>query len=111
MAKQLTATEKAKADRFREFFDTRDEHHIFWVKFIKRSTGEERVMLCRRAVKKYVKGVELDRAQTDAEIGCLTVFDMDVAKTLPEDERNKAYRRISLENILAVRMDGEEWIE
>lgn len=100
MSKQLTADEREKADRIRAFFDERKDGKIFSVQFIKRTTGEKRKMVCRRFVHKYVKGVELDRAETDRDIGCLTVYDMDVARTLPEDQRDKAYRRISLENII-----------
>jgi hypothetical protein len=111
MAKQLNETERAKADRMREFFDARKDGKIFTVRFIKRTTGEVRVMTCRREVAKYVKGVEPDRAETDKEIGCMTVYDMQVASKLAVEERSKAYRRIPLENVQAVRLDGEEWVE
>ena len=111
MAKQLTEAEQTKATQIRQFFDERKDGKVFSVVFTKRTTGERRKMVCRRFVKAYVKGVEPDRAETDKEIGCLTVYDMEVAKTLPQDQRDKAYRRISLENVEEIKLAGDEWKE
>ena len=111
MAKQLTETERTKAMHIRQFFDERKDGKIFTVVFTKRTTGEKRRMVCRRFVKAYVKGVELDRAETDKEIGCLTVLDCQVAAKLPVEERDKAYRRISLEGVQEIRIGGEEYLE
>lgn len=69
---------------------------LFSVKFIKRSTGEERTMLCRTEVKKYLKGGE--RAYDPKEHGLIFVFDM----------TKKAYRSIPQEGIYEVRM-GKRW--
>jgi len=48
--------------------------HIFKVVFIKRTTGEKRVMVCRGRVKKGVKGVGLAFEPNEKQL--LVVYDM-----------------------------------
>jgi hypothetical protein len=95
-----------------------DHNKIFSVKFIKRTDGTERDMLCRRGVAKFVKGVEEDRAKKDQEVNCLTVFDVQEYQKLltkpadqyTEDELqkigSKCYRRIDLERLISFKVDG-----
>ena len=71
---------------------------IFTVSFIKRTTGELRVMNCRLGVKKHLKGGV--QVYDPKEYALLTVFDM----------QKKAYRSISLDAIVSVKLDGIEYI-
>ena len=57
------------------------------VTFIKRTTGEKRVMNCRLGVKKHLKGGELKYDPKDYDL--LTTFDM----------QKKDYRCISLDSV------------
>lgn len=68
---------------------------IFSVKFIKRTTGEEREMVCRTGVKKDLKGGEL--AFDPIAKNLLMVYDM----------QKKGYRSIPIENILEIKIRGE----
>jgi len=72
---------------------------IFTVTFVKRSTGETRVMNCRKGVKKHLKGGELK--YNPAQKNLVSVFDMQV----------NDYRSIPLENITKISMGGEGEIE
>lgn len=67
---------------------------IFSVTFIKRSNGAVRKMVCRTGVKSHLSGGELK--YDAAEKGLITVFDMQA----------KAYRSISVESIMSLRIDG-----
>ena len=94
----------------------------FFVKFIKRSTGEIRGMNCAKGVASFVGG---DGAAYDAkEHNLITVFDYDVAAEIVDefkipfskilDEENKpflarAYRSINLESIMEIRWDEHHW--
>jgi hypothetical protein len=68
---------------------------IFSVRFIKRTTGEERKMVCRLGVKSHLKGGEL--AYNPAEKALLTVFDV----------QKQDYRSINLDQLLEVSAGGE----
>ena len=70
---------------------------FFTVEFIKRTTGELRVMTCRSGVSKGVKGVGL--AFDPAAKGLLVVYDV----------RAHGHRMINLSGLRAVRMDGERF--
>lgn len=70
------------------------EGHIFTVRFVKRSTGEVRVMNCRKGVRKYLKGGPM--AYNPDDKGLLWVFDV----------QHSAYRSIAIEGILSLTMDG-----
>ena len=81
----------------KKMVETVDNGKIFTVTFIKRSTGEERVMNCRKGVKKHLTGGEMTYDPTQKNL--VSVFDM----------QKKAYRSISLENIKKIKMTGKEF--
>jgi hypothetical protein len=68
---------------------------IFSVRFIKRTTGEERKMVCRLGVKSHLKGGTL--AYNPSEKALLTVFDV----------QKQDYRSINLDQLLEVAAGGE----
>jgi len=70
---------------------------IFYVEFIKRSTGELRKMRCRLGVKKYLNGGM--RAYNPAKKNLLGVFDMDA----------RGYRSIPLEGIRRLSVGGQHF--
>jgi len=70
---------------------------IFSLKFIKRSNGELREMVCRLGVKKHLATNGRERAYDPAEKGLLCVYDL----------QKKGYRSIPLENILEIRIKGK----
>ena len=74
---------------------------ILAVRFVKRTTGEVRTMLCRREVKSYLKGeMGSGPAYNHAEHDLISVFDM----------TKMQYRSIPTEGIVALKVDGE-WQE
>ena len=74
---------------------------IMTVKFTKRTTGEERTMVCRTGVKRHLKDPtapqSLSLARQDIENTLLRVFDM----------QKRAYRMISLESVREIKSGGE----
>jgi hypothetical protein len=74
-----------------------DDGHIFSVDFIKRTTGEERHMVCRIGVKSHLKGGT--KKFSDTEKNLLTVFDV----------QKNGYRSIPLENIIRVKINGRTY--
>jgi len=70
---------------------------FFYVKFIKRTTGEVREMLCRFGVKSHLRGGE--RAYNPIEKGLVFVFDC----------QKMAYRSINLDAIQELHIDGEKY--
>jgi hypothetical protein len=77
--------------------DAVDDGRIFSVEFIKRTTGEKRLMVCRLGVKSHLKGGT--KKFDDKEKNLLTVFDV----------QKKGYRSIPLENIISVKIHGEKF--
>ena len=71
--------------------------HVFHVEFIKRTTGEMRLMQCRTGVKKHLKGGK--KAYNAKSKDLLTVFDMKV----------KGYRSISVDGIQELRVNGQSF--
>lgn len=67
---------------------------IFSVKFRKKN-GEIRDMLCRTGVKKYTNGGELN--YDPVEKGLIPVFDL----------QKSAYRMISIEGLISIKLQGE----
>lgn len=67
---------------------------IFYVTFIKKD-GTERRMLCRRQVKKGIKGIGMAYKPEDYDL--VTVFDME----------KQAYRTINLNTITKICAQGE----
>jgi hypothetical protein len=83
------------------------EGQIITVSFIKRTNGELRVLNGRVGVKKYVKGAAGKGPSYDPKAHNLfTIFDMQVAARLPEEQRAKAYRSIGLESVLEIHAGG-----
>ncbi len=70
---------------------------IFHVSFIKRTTGERRLMQCRTGVKKHLKGGK--KSFSDKAKNLLTVFDM----------KAKGYRSIPVEAIQALTINGQSF--
>lgn len=70
---------------------------IFYVEFIKRTTGELRKMKCRAGVKKYLRGGA--KGYSAKAKNLLTVFDME----------NKGYRSIPVEAIKALSINGQQF--
>lgn len=81
------------------------EGQIVTVVFIKRTNGDRRQLTGRIGVGKYVKGVGL--AYEPAHHQLLTIFDVQLAKTLPEGDRSKAYRMIPIDSVLEIRAGGD----
>ena len=77
----------------------KSEGKIFSVKFIKRTTGEERHMLCRIGVVSYLKGGKL--SYDPKEKNLVTVFDM----------VKKAYRSIPIESIFDLKIKGQALVD
>lgn len=67
---------------------------LFMVLFRKRTTGEERRMLCRTGVKSHLKGGT--KKFSDSEKKLLTVFDVEKGN----------YRSIPLDAIIKVKING-----
>lgn len=76
---------------------------IFSCRFIKRTTGEERLMVCRLGVTKHLSNGEgeakQERAYDPIDKGLLPVWDM----------QKQAYRSISLDSILSIKIAGVEY--
>lgn len=98
-----------------QFLAETENGKIFTVEFIKRTDREHRIMTARRGVSKGVTGVGL---KYDPKVyDCLCVWDMlaldDCAKYATEDEREEckkgAYRMISLDSLIALRMSGHRY--
>lgn len=70
---------------------------IFGVSFIKRSTGELRIMSARLGVHSYLKGGR--RSYDPKEHGLICVFDLNA----------KGYRSIPVEGLLSLSLNGEEY--
>lgn len=73
---------------------------VFW----KRTTGELRHLNGRLGVRKYVSGV--GKPYNDTDYGLQTIFDMEIAKTLPEKDRAKAYRSFGVDSVVSIVAGG-----
>jgi hypothetical protein len=80
---------------------------IITVVFIKRTTGDCRILNGRLGVKKYTNGVGM--AYDPAAKNLITIYDMQEAQKLPEDKRSKAYRCIPLDGVLEIRAEGKRF--
>lgn len=79
-----------------EFIKTR-EGKIFSIKFLKRTTGEERMMVCRQ-------GVTAGLAEEPKHPG----LNFSIHELIPVYDMQKAdYRSIPIEGIRAIKMDGD----
>lgn len=92
-----------------------EEGGFFSVKFIKRTNGEIRDMVCKVDVKKYLRGGE--PAYDFLEKNLVCVCDMTIAKTIQEHTKagtlasldaklRNPYRSINLSAILEIRAGG-----
>lgn len=105
--KIITAVAKRKIERgellsendfslpIENLIQTLSDGKFFRVVFIKRTTGERRVMRARRGVTKYLRGGKLP--YDPIEKGLMTVFDLD----------KKAYRMVSLDAIVELHHHGK----
>lgn len=94
MTKQLSRKTAKLAEQLRKLSKGR----LFRVTFIKRTTGEERVMVCRMGVTKDVTGKGLSYDPKDK--GLITVYDM----------QKKGYRSLPIEGIKEIRLSGEIYV-
>ena len=67
---------------------------FFKVTFIKRTTGKQRTMICRKGVKRHLRGGEA--AYNFRENGLVSVWDTE----------QEGYRCIPVENVLEIRTGG-----
>ena len=72
-----------------------DERTIFSTKFVKRTTGELRHMVCRRGVKKGVTGVGMSYNPRSKNL--LPVYDV----------QKQAFRMIACEDIREIKFHGD----
>lgn len=86
----------------------RGTNEMFSVVFVKKTNGEIRKMTARMAVKKNVtmNSDPVKRKQEDRDNNVLTCFDMN---KVDEGNVRGAFRRINLENLLRVKMQGTEY--
>lgn len=77
---------------------------IFALRFLKRTTGEERTMNCRLDVTSHLKtapdGPPMEKGVTIKPGGLITVFDM----------VKKKYRSVPVDGITHIKVNGE-WLE
>lgn len=83
--------------KMEEFIQRVKNGRFFTLEFIKRTTGELRVMNCRLGVKAHVKGV--GRTFDPKEKDLLGVFDL----------QKQGYRFINLRDPLVLKMDGKKY--
>ncbi len=80
-----------------DFNTATDKGRFFTVVFVKRTTGDIRVMNCRRNVAKHLKGGEIS-------------YDPATHKLMPVwDVGANGYRSVPLDNLLSVRVEGREY--
>lgn len=83
---------------------TRAKGTVFGVRFIKRTTGEERVMNCRLNVNKYEVGGELP--YNPSEYNLIPVWDINLGKNGGGAE---GYRMINIDGIIQLTVAGESY--
>lgn len=81
-----------------EMIENSNDGHMFSVKFVKRTDGSVRDMNCRKGVKKFTNGGSLAFDPKKKNLVC--VWEANTQN--PE----KAYRMISLDSLLEVKMNG-----
>jgi hypothetical protein len=77
------------------------EGRIFSIRFIKRTNGETREMLCRTGVKKYLVNDPKKPGLNFSAHGLIPVYDMQA------EDPEKGYRSIPIEGITEIKMHGE----
>jgi hypothetical protein len=94
----MTEEKVVTREQAKSFVENYNGSRIFTVTFIKRTTGETRVMNCRKGVKKFLKGGELKFSPKNK--GLVVVHDM---------QKNEP-RMIALESIQSIKHNGVEYI-
>lgn len=91
-------------------FDILLQHHeqIVSVVFTKRTNNEERQLTGIMNCKRYVKGVGL--AYDPADKNLMTIFDLDISRSLQPEERHKAYRSINMEMVSKISAGGKVFL-
>lgn len=81
---------------------------LFSVKFIKRTTGLERTMRCRKGVKKYLVKNPKCAGLEFKKYDLIPVFDMDAPapKNCTDGREKGDYRSIPADAIVALMIDG-----
>ena len=87
---------KITKDEARQLVKNYKGSQFFTVTFVKRSTGETRVMNCRKGVTKDVKGVGHKYNVADKNLICV------------RDVQKEAFRMIALENIKEIVINSQE---
>lgn len=98
---KMTVVKVARDKLVALVLETKEEGTFFTVEFIKRSTGELRVMTCRGGVQKHVKGVGM--AFDPSSKGLVPVWETNNAEG---KTGANAYRMISAEGIQTVVTGG-----
>lgn len=80
-----------------DFTKRAEDGRVFTVAFVKRTTGEERVMNCRTGVVKGTQGKSM--GYDPAAKALLSVYDMQA----------KGFRMVNLEDLLWLRMGHQEF--
>ncbi len=92
-----------------------DENKLFSVKFIKRTTGEVRDILCRKGVSLGVTGRGAKYDPDDKNLCCVfdvQKFNADMQgqpESKREDIAKTCYRNINLESIISLKLAGVEY--
>ena len=96
-------------DEAKRIVEDYKDSQIFTVTFVKRTTGETRVMNCRKGVVKHLTGG--GQKYNPAQKGLVSVYDVDLAKKLKKQgiDGKKAYRSIALESIMRIKMKSKEY--
>lgn len=81
-----------------EFVNKVSDGREFSVTFIKRTTGEERRMVCKRGVTEGVKGIGLKFVPD--EKGLFNVYDVE----------KEAHRMVDLRNLISLDLDGVNFV-
>jgi len=81
-----------------QLLQDKKDGRFFTVTFVKRSTGERRVMNCRKGVVKFLRGGELPYDASEKNL--VTVFDVP----------KRDYRSINLDTVKGIRADKEVYV-
>ena len=101
-------TEKLRVTRknFLDLAHSGAPTQFFYVRFIKRTTGEEREFTCQTGVKKHLKGGT--KGYDDAEKGLVTVH-IGEGYVNEGDDPKKRYRSVPVENVIELRANRQTY--
>lgn len=80
---------------------------ILTIRFIKRSNKQERVLNGIIGVSKYVSGVGMN--YKPEEYNLFTIYDLQAASKLKENEKSKAYRCVPIDSVLEIKSGGNSY--